>query len=556
MAAPIDWKRWGQNKAAIEAAMRDGFAAPRLSGGRGSAVLEAARRLGVNRKTLWAWVNAQERRATRGLDNALPDWSLYRSITPVKTVASSSVVRRWVLTAAQDDTRLHGPFWGNLKAFAAYVGATIHVAPFYYQKKLFTDHETRVGVFAEEIRDYLQFDRMECGKVIFCAEMNTLPTAVRPLSGLHSYSRGHTAVFPHAKVALESVPSIPGTPAPIIMTTGCCTIENYIPKKAGLKATFHHVFGATLVEEDSAGRCFCRQLIASSDGSFQDLDLLVRDGNVSAGQRIECVTWGDIHRRKLNRDVALASWGFDTNTGSVTSSGSILDTLRPRFQVFHDLLDGETCNPHESDNCHKKFDLFVRNKMSLSDEVEQAARFLRATEREFCQSVVAESNHDNFIERWLRRADYRAEPVNAMFFLKMQLASYQARERGDAEFSIFRHAMRESDSTRLATIKFCPENGSFQICFEHGGIEVGSHGHRGPNGARGSAAALSKISVKMNIGHTHSASIVDGVYTAGVSGDLDQGYNIGPSSWSHSHVLVYPSSKRTIITLNEGKWRA
>jgi hypothetical protein len=68
--------------------------------------------------------------------------------------------------------------------------------------------------------------------------MNTLPTAVRPLSGLTSYTRGRWGVFPHAKVALETVPAMPGQEPPIIMTTGCCTVENYIPKKAGVKGGF------------------------------------------------------------------------------------------------------------------------------------------------------------------------------------------------------------------------------------------------------------------------------------------------------------------------------
>jgi hypothetical protein len=35
------------------------------------------------------------------------------------------------------------------------------------------------------------------------------------------------------------------------------------------------------------------------------------------------------------------------------------------------------------------------------------------------------------------------------------------------------------------------------------------------------------------------------------------GYNKGPSSWSHSHVITYPNGKRSIITLQKnGNWRA
>jgi hypothetical protein len=60
----------------------------------------------------------------------------------------------------------------------------------------------------------------------------------------------------------------------------------------------------------------------------------------------------------------------------------------------------------------------------------------------------------------------------------------------------------------------------------------------------------------MNIGHSHSAAIIDGVYVAGLCGLLDQGYNQGPSGWSHTQIITYPNSKRTLLTILDGKWRA
>ena len=87
------------------------------------------------------------------------------------------------------------------------------------------------------------------------------------------------------------------------------------------------------------------------------------------------------------------------------------------------------------------------------------------------------------------------------------------------------------------------------------GIEHGMHGHLGPNGARGNPKNL-RTAGKANTGHTHSAGIVDGVYTAGVYGELDMGYNKGLSSWSHSFIITYPNGKRTICTIKDGRaWR-
>jgi hypothetical protein len=65
------------------------------------------------------------------------------------------------------------------------------------------------------------------------------------------------------------------------------------------------------------------------------------------------------------------------------------------------------------------------------------------------------------------------------------------------------------------------------------------------------------VSSRLNTAHTHTAGILDGIYTAGLSGKMDQGYNAdAPSSWSHSLIVTYPNSRRTIVTLRDGRYRA
>jgi hypothetical protein len=82
------------------------------------------------------------------------------------------------------------------------------------------------------------------------------------------------------------------------------------------------------------------------------------------------------------------------------------------------------------------------------------------------------------------------------------------------------------------------------------------HGHLGPDGKRGNAANLVVVGTRANTAHSHRACIKLGLYVAGTSSELRMGYNQGPSSWSHSHIVTYPNGKRTIITMRAGKWRA
>jgi hypothetical protein len=472
--------------------------------------------------------------------------------------AAAPTVQRFLLTAAQDDTDVHPGFWMNLQAYALAIGARILVGGFTYQKGLYEDHATRTAAFRAEVQPYLEHENVDLGPLIFFAKMNTLPTAVKPLSGLETLARGKFGVFPHAKVQLASVPSLTsGLGYAHQMTTGACTVANYVEKKAGLKAEFHHQIGATLVEIDDAGRVFCRQIIATDDGAFQDLDAVTRKGMVTYGHRVEAITWGDIHREKLDPVVARACWGLDLETDHIVDADNMVDALRPRHQIFHDLLDFMTRNHHRKGDHHFRFRMVQRGTDSVEAAVNACARFLRLSERPWATSVVVPSNHNDAYERWLREADPREDAVNALFWFRSNTAIYEAIQREDEGFDVFRWALAGADERNMDDIVFPPRGGSYIVCQASGGIECAFHGDQGVNGARGSPQNLTRVAVRMNTGHTHSASIMDGVYTAGLCGMMDQGYNNEAlSSWSHTQIVTYPNGRRTLVTVVDGKWRA
>jgi hypothetical protein len=211
-------------------------------------------------------------------------------------------------------------------------------------------------------------------------------------------------------------------------------------------------------------------------------------------------------------------------------------------------------NHHTINDPYVKFALYVQNKDWVSEDVARVSDVLNLMYRSYCQTVIVESNHDLALQRWLKTADYKTDPANALFFLDCQLATYNAIADGNQEFSVFKYALTKHNP-KLRSVRFLRTDESFMICGKDG-IECGAHGHLGNNGARGSINAYQKLGTRYNIGHSHSANIRDGVYQAGVSAKMDMGYNQGGSSWSHSHIVTYANSKRTIVTLKNGKWKA
>lgn len=465
-------------------------------------------------------------------------------ICPEKSRSSLSG-KRFVFTSAQNNTYVHDGFLKSLLVYCEHNEAELIVGTFHYNLKGFQKGEQEEDWFDPKIRDYiLDEPRDICKGLQWCGEMNILPTAVNPLSGLANYTNRNSGIVPHAKLQLESIATPKVDPAKMMYTTGAVTQLNYVEMKAGLKAAHHHVFGALVVEIDEEGDWFVRQLVSESEtGCFFDVNKYYTpqgcDGEL---YQVEAINFGDIHAAKLDQTVANISW---------RNKDSILDELMPNHVFLHDVYDQRNRNHHNIKDPYFLYEMFTTKNESVRDEVELTSDVIQEIQRPFMKVVVVESNHDLALSKWLREQDYRKDPINAEFFLELQLETYRAIKRRE-DFSVFEHACKLVNQ-EIEDVVFLRTDESYIICND---IECGSHGHNGSNGGRGSLRSYQNQGIRFNLGHSHSAAIKDGVYYAGVSGKLEMGYNVGSGSWSHSHIVTYSNGKRAIITLKNGKWKA
>lgn len=442
-------------------------------------------------------------------------------------------------------------------ALATHLGAEIMVGTFSYNKGAYGALSVKRGRSGPKEKDlwydpaiepHVVDDRVELAPGLqWCGEMNILPTAVDPLSGFQTYTGRASGIFPHAKIAMRSVAAgVRGEATKFNYTTGTVTKRNYVQKRAGLRAEHHHSYGGLIVEVTADG-WWVRQLHCADDGTLYDLNLVVEDGEVYENDTVAAITWGDVHHLLL-----------DPTQEAVMLN--MLDSLKPEYQFVHDLMLGAVTNHHERNNVHERFRRHVRGHgwSDLSMELLCCAAFLRRLQRKDCQILVVDSNHDrSWIERWLREADGRQDPKNAMLWLHLNLAWYEdvVKEPTNRErFHVLEHALHLCGGITASEARFLRESESFTITPAR--VECGMHGHLGADGRRGHPAQLRLLGRRANVGHFHSAGIWDGLYAAGVSCQLDMGYNRGPSSWSQSHIITYPNGKRTIVTTWQGRWRA
>jgi hypothetical protein len=462
-------------------------------------------------------------------------------------------ISRYILSSAQNNTPVNVKLWQNLQALARHYDAQIMIGTYSYNQnqygKLSVKRGTAASIerelwFDPEIEPYISDERVELADgLVWCGEMNMMPTAVRPLDGLETYSGRKSAIFPHTKIAMRSIFTMQGEGTKLNFTTGTVTLRNYIQKKEGLKAEFHHQYAALLVEVNHTGNWWVRQLASASDGSIQDLTVLAKDGKIQTGQRVEAITFGDLHSGCVDPVV-------------LDLSMKMLDELKPKHIFLHDVLEGASLNPHERNSPHRKFHTWLRGLHRVDEEIKRSKDVMLRYVRPGMSIIVPNSNHDDpWLYRWLKEHDYRVDPPNAELFLRLQAFMYASIRDG----KMVRDVNILAEAFRLAglpdgKINFLLADESFKIC--NGRIECGQHGHLGPGGRFGTPESLAKVARRANTAHTHAAGIYDGLYVAGTSSVLRWDYNRGPSNWSWSHTLTYPNGQRAIVTMYAGDYKA
>lgn len=459
----------------------------------------------------------------------------------VKTTA-----RTLVFTCAQNNTKLHENFWKSLMHLVEYKNAELHVARITYNKSGMAAGMAKPGSekasdkqdlwYDERIVPYISDQSVEITpELIWCGELNILPTRVNPLSTLHTYTRKASGIVPHVKMAMDSIPSMHGSMPRFMYSTGAVTMRNYIQKAAGQVAEFHHVFGALIVEVDGDD-WWVRQINADHEGVFYDKTTRYSPEGISHGWNVEAMVHGDIHIGK--KDMTILDAVFDR--------GGVVDQLRPQHQFFHDIVDFTPRNHHNIKDVH--FGWSAEAQVPVEQEFKEANTLLEVAARPWTTPHVVVSNHDQAINHWLKNTAGFADPINRHFWLDINLYVSNAMRQGRKPHPFF-YALSNGGYAKYSTID---EDESVVLS----DIEYGLHGHLGPNGARGAPRNL-KVIGKAFTAHTHSAGIIEGVYTVGVYGKLDMGYNKGPSSWSHTFGVTYANGKRALYTFRGHKpWRS
>ena len=337
---------------------------------------------------------------------------------------------------------------------------------------------------------------------------------IDPITGLDRIGqRDGSFVYASPKQRLKAVPVSNKKFPHFLMTTGAITksdynTDMYMSERTGYIADHDHVMGGIIVEIKDDAIYHFRQVQADAEGKFIDLGVEYSPKGTKKVKPAAFVL-GDWHSGDTC-PMAKACWE------------EVCKDLKPEYLVLHDAFDGKSINHHESKNTILRAQRAEEGELNLMSELVGLRDDFEELSTWVDQIVVAKSNHDEFLDRYLKDGMYTKDPYNHKTSLRLALAMLDGQDPlkyGIEEMVGLKKSIREK-------IRWLDRDEDFFIAK----IQLGAHGDKGSNGAKGSLRSMEKAYGNSVTGHSHSPEILRGAWQVGTSSLLKLSYNVGPSS--------------------------
>lgn len=430
---------------------------------------------------------------------------------------------------------------------------------------------------------HVVFGDLKLNNSVFISNVKVQPSVTSPLTGLSSWTQRYNSsiIVGSPKLCLEDVPCVTGRGKPHrLMTTGAITQSNYksntrLSLKKNAKAEQDHVLSALIIEieKDNEDVYYNRHIEFESNGSFTDLG--VRYTPTGAEQKIKEAVFvlGDLH--SIGKNEKAFKHFVEKVAPKLAPSGKV--------EIYiHDFFDGESISHHDQHRMAKCASLSIEDRLSFNKELRQCAEDLKylTSKKHISRVKIVASNHDDFANRWLDDKRFVADKKNNLIGCKLfdvAVASYLHRSKPVE--TVLKLIAEDMCMTVEAVKKNFPnivkKKTPIQVGVEQHylyptdkvdwmeldksqkkyGIELAFHGHHGSGGARMNSKTAGNFLGKAITGHTHTANISPNslVWTVGCLEHLHPEYAKGGNSWSHTSIVAYPSGKRQLLTLINGK---
>lgn len=285
-------------------------------------------------------------------------------------------------------------------------------------------------------------------------------------------------------------------------------------------------------------------------------------------QRPEALVLGDLHVATIDTKI-------------LESLIDLIKTLKPKRIVLHDIFDGNAISHWDTKSLTTMMRKAQTGEFDLKQEISRTAEFLNSLLAldPNLELIVAKANHDLWLNRFISDGTFGSQPINAPAAFELGTVMHNSQYILDRsgqrvrltndplEYALLNGLGRDAVTNRVATttifdprrIIFLDVKSTMKLGNEEHDIlvELGNHGDRGANGAKGSAPrTMAKGGGRIIFGHTHhELRIVQDGMNIGTFTPPRVGYNQGGfSSWGASVGLVSPNGEMQALQLRNGRW--
>jgi len=438
----------------------------------------------------------------------------------------------FIITWAQNATGVHRNLWRNIEAYTEHLNANLHVIAGRYRNptSAWTVNQESDEWWTKEVKPHLDANRHNIHPLLqVLSDVKVQPTAAQPLTGFNGFTALESCIVGHPRQHLKSLPVLEGYPHKLLLSTGACTQPNYTDSKAGKKGEFHHMLGFIVVELD--GEDFhIRQVNADANGNFYDVYKRALNGKIIDNEDgMDAVILGDVHVRHNDEVVTKAAFG-------------LIEKMKPKHIVVHDVSEMESILHWDEKNPFRLLQKEEQGLDNLEEEIEGVMKWLDK-HKDYGHIIIARSNHDDMLDRWLMHTDWRKAKNKKMY---LKLSNILAESKNAQVKGILPYLIDERFGDKITTLSL---DDSFRI---HG-WELAMHGHLGANGSRGGHNQFKNLNTKNIVGHGHHPHREDGHIMVGTLSHLRVGFNRGASNWMNSLGGIYPDGRAQLIHFINGK---
>lgn len=354
---------------------------------------------------------------------------------------------------------------------------------------------------------------------------------------------GKTVIFAHAKQRWKCAPKNIGHKLPrLLLTTGAVTFPNYnTTNDRGDNALLNHKFGFVVVDVLDKEKYLPRIVPALKNGSFVDMGIEHRLGQRPKKIGVDALVLGDIH------------FG-DHDQTTMDANYEMMEYFAPENVFLHDAINGHSVNPHEREDKIKRAIAFEEGRLDIKTEFAEAyEEFVKKMAKQFLKTQFhfVYSNHSpDFLRRYLTECNFTEEPWNFTDFTLDLVKGLRNKED-----PVQRGLELIAEEKKINGL---PKNINF-LLLRNGliiqGYQLGVHGHKGINGARGTPSGMKKGYSKGIFGHTHTPEINGDCITVGTSSITPLEYAEGqPATVMAANGVLYKNGLAQLIPIIGEYW--